>query len=332
MARPKDKAEHRLTSVGRDVLANVALLYYKEGLMQSEIATRIKVSRATVVNYLRMAREQRIVDIRINGEAFASSKLSRDLRETFGLEDVYVADVEDAGEHSKPRRDRTNRVVARVGAMALHDVVQPGDTLGVAWGETINLLAEELPHGEVPSVTVCQLVGSMKSPLVSASESCAIRIASRLGAECNTLHAPAILSTRALAEGLRAEPVIHAQLAQLKGLTKAIFSVGNCQKDTHIIRSGIVTETDVEWYKSKGAVGVLCARFINAEGEPIEGEPDERMIGIHLADLRDRERGILVAGGASKLHAIKAAIKGRYVSHLVIDRPTGLKLLADAPA
>ncbi len=53
------------------VLTNVALLYSGEGLTQSEIAKRMNVSRATVVNQLRESRELGIVDIRICGEALA---------------------------------------------------------------------------------------------------------------------------------------------------------------------------------------------------------------------------------------------------------------------
>ena len=40
------------------LLANVALLYYGEGLTQNEIATRMGVSRASVVNYLRERSEE----------------------------------------------------------------------------------------------------------------------------------------------------------------------------------------------------------------------------------------------------------------------------------
>ena len=65
-------------------LAHVAMLYYREGLTQGEIARRTGVSRATIVNWLRLAREQAIVDIRIRGESFAASPLARRLAQ--GLE------------------------------------------------------------------------------------------------------------------------------------------------------------------------------------------------------------------------------------------------------
>nr|WP_321457956.1 sigma factor-like helix-turn-helix DNA-binding protein [uncultured Cohaesibacter sp.] len=75
-------------------LANVPLLYYGEGLTQSDIARRMGVSRATVVNMLREAREQRIVDISVDGKYLAGSSLSQDLKAKFGLSDVYIPTTE----------------------------------------------------------------------------------------------------------------------------------------------------------------------------------------------------------------------------------------------
>jgi len=44
------------------VLADIAALYDKNGLTQSEIAGRIGVSRPAIVNYIKQAREQGIDD------------------------------------------------------------------------------------------------------------------------------------------------------------------------------------------------------------------------------------------------------------------------------
>lgn len=310
------------------VLANAAILYYKEGLTQNEIAKRMGVSRATVVNYLRLARENNIVDIRVNGASFSSSKLSKDLKEKFQLSDAYVADYtpEDA-DGAENRIANLDRHVARVGAAALYDILKPNDVMGVAWGETIHFLSEEISRGRIEGLTVCQMIGSMKTPLLSAAETCAIRIASRLGADCNTLHTPAVLSSAELASALRVEPIIKSQLEKFSEFTRTVFSVGNCDTNTHIVQSSITTEEEFAWYKSRGAVGVLCGRFIDKDGNHISGSMDERMIGISLDELRALNCGVLVAGGPEKLLAIKATLAGGYVSHLVVDDTTAHQLL-----
>ncbi len=311
------------------LLAHVAILYYKDGLTQSEIAKRLGVSRATVVNYLRSAREQNIVDIRISGSSFVGSRLSRDLKERFGLEDVYIAIVFPGTALSLAKQAaEIRRQVARVGAMALCDLVQAGNVLGVAWGETIRRLSEELPRSSVRNLTVCQLIGSMKSPLLSAAETCAIRIASNLGADCYTLHAPAVLTSAKLAEERKVEPIIQTQLQRLNTLTKTLFSVGNCETSTHIIQAGITTQKELDWYRSQGAVGVICGRFIDASGRHIEGKVDARMISITPAQMKKVKTGILVASGTEKIEVIKAALAGGYATHLIIVEPTGKQLLS----
>lgn len=325
-----DRPERTPTPKSDALLANVAILYYKDGLTQSEIAKRLGVSRATVVNYLRLAHEQNIVDIRINGASFSVSNLSRELRSAFGLEDAYVANVYPGEDRSQRRlAEDTRRQVARVGAMVVHDLMQPGDVLGVAWGLTIQWLSEEMPRGSVRNLTICQLVGSMRSPLMPAAETSAIRIAAALGAECWTLHAPAIVSTPELAAALRAEPVIHNQLRKLEEINRSLFSVGDVSETTTLVQTGVVTPSELRWYRDHGAVGVLCGRFIDAAGRHVVGETDDRMIGITPDRLRQIASGILIASGADRIQAIRAALTGGHARYLVIDETTARLLLAD---
>lgn len=325
-----DKIDHSHQTKNDALVANAAILYYKEGLTQNEIAIRMGVSRPTVINYLRLARQNNIVDIRISGRAFSHSSLSRELREKFGLTDAYVAEfTADTKDHSQLEAKALNHHIARVGAEALFDIVRPGDLIGVSWGETIHLLAGEMPHRNVDDLTVIQMIGSMKSPLISTAESCAIRIASRLGADCYTLHAPAVLSTPELAKALRAEPVIADQLNKFDDFDRTVFSVGSCDTNAMIIQSSITSEADFEWYRSQGAVGVLCGRFIDRDGIHISGAMDERIIGVTLEQVRKAKSGVLVAGGAAKFNAIMATLKGGFVSHLVVDEVTARNLLAD---
>ncbi len=326
MAAKVESQDPRLKAHQDSVLATAALLYYKEGLTQGEIATRLGVSRPTVISYLRSAREQNIVDIRINGAAFTASHLSKDLKEKFGLQDAYVASFSPDPKHSSYRID-VNRQVAQVGAMALHDILQPGEVVGAAWGETMQFLSEEVPYRIIKDLTICQLNGSMPSPLVSAAESVAIRISARLGAHCVTLHAPAVLSTPELAAALREEPAIKSQLEKLQTMDRAIFSVGNCDSDTPMVQMALTSKEEIDDYRARGAVGVLCGHFIDRDGQLVKGPSAARMIGVSLDQIKATKAGVLVAGGRSKLNAIRACLAGGYVAHLVTDELVARMLL-----
>ncbi|MFK7792470.1 MAG: sugar-binding transcriptional regulator [Devosiaceae bacterium] len=304
-------------------LAHVAMLYYREGLTQSEIAQRIGLSRATIVNYLRLARDLGIVDIRIRGESFTASPLSRKLTEQYGLTDCYIAhdDLEPQNEEAALER------VAQLAASAMRDLLEPRDKLGVAWGETVQHVARKFPNGPVPNLTVYQLIGSMDFNALFAPEACTIEIGRRTLAPCRTLHAPAVVSSDALASQLRKEPIIARQLEALSQLTKALFSVGSLSHPLTLVGSGMATQEELDAYVAMGAKGVFWGHFFDQDGKALDGPLTGRLIGASLDDLRAIDVRMLVACGQSKREAIQAAMRGGYATHLVTDEETASWLL-----
>ncbi|MEM6382658.1 MAG: sugar-binding transcriptional regulator [Pseudomonadota bacterium] len=304
-------------------LAHVAMLYYREGLTQSEIAQRIGLSRATIVNYLRLARELGIVDIRIRGESFAASPLARQLAEAFSLTDCYVAHHD-----LQPRSDDAvlDRV-AQLAASALRDLLEPGDRLGVAWGETVQRVARRFPNGPIADLSVYQMVGSMSFNPLYAAEACAIEIARRSLATCHTLHAPAVVSTAELASKLCDEPVIARQLQDLSTLSKAVFSVGSLSAPVTLMSSGMADDGELSIYLNKGAHGVFWGNFIDADGKEVTGPLSDRLIGVSLATLSAVKTRILVACGPDKREAVRSALRGGFATHLITDEDMATALL-----
>lgn len=328
MADRMADGRHRETGVDQATLAHAAMLYYREGLTQGEVARRMGVSRATIVNYLRLARDLGIVEIRIRGESFAASTLSRQLVDRFGLDDAYVVH-EDRVADDTPG-DPLDRVAA-LAAEAMRDLLQPGDRLGVDWGNTMQRVASAFPTAPVPGLTVYQVVGSMHTRQLIAAEACAIEIARRTGADCRTLHVPAVVSSAALARQLRAEPGIARQLGEFATLTKAIFSVGDTGPETTLVTAGIADADVVADHAARGAVGVFLCHFIDAAGQPVTGDLSQRMLGITPAELTAVPVRMLVSAGLRKRQATAALLAGGYASHLVIDEG-GARWLLDRPA
>lgn len=306
---------------GESIVIEAAWMYYNDGLNQNEIATRLQVSRATVVSYLQEARERGYIRISLAPEVFTSHQLAQELRERFNLQAAYVVPggVGD-DDHSLMR-------VARGAAEWLPTLLKPGDRLGVAWGQTVYAVAEAIAKTRIPDVTVSQLVGSMATPYGFTAEVCSARVAQNLGAKCINLHAPAVLSDPDLAARLREEPLIRAQLEGLNLCNKAIFAAGSCGADSHVVSSGVASKEDLDWYVGQGATAVLCGRFINAQGVPIPGALDERMIGAATNKLLGLEIGLLVSDGAEKVVPMLSAIAGGYVTHLVTSDASARKML-----
>lgn len=304
-------------------VAEAAWLYYIKGLNQAEIAKRMNLSRPTVITYLRLARERQIVGVKIAGAHFRVNALADALCETFGLQGAFVVPDE-------PGEAETLAQVCEAAAQFLPDFVAPGDSLGVSWGQTLSIVSERVPWWPVRDLVVRQLIGSQANPLLPTCESCTTEIARRLSAQCINLNAPAVCSDAALAELLRAEPIIAEQLGLLRTCNKAVYSLSPCTPDTHVVQFNLATESDISDYVARGAVGIIAGRFIDAGGAPVLGDLDRRMIGADQESLRAMT-GLLVVSGLEKLAAARAALRGGYVDHIVLGAALAEGLLAPGP-
>ena len=307
---------------GEDIVVEAAWLYYHDGLNQTEVAERLGVSRATVVNYLQEARERRFIRTTLSHEVFLSHRLAVDLQARFGLEAAYI--VPDGNGDASRSLER----VAAGAAGWLPSLLSPGDVIGVAWGQTVYAMADALEERRIDNTTVVQLVGSMATPYGVTAELCSALLARRLHANCINLHAPAILSDADLAARLRAEPIISAQLDALGRCNKVVFAAGSCREDSHIVSSGVASIGDIATYRDAGARGVLCGRFIDADGRPVHGRLDDRMIGIELERMRGYDMALLVSSGSDKIEPMLAALRGGYATHMVTDAATAAEILS----
>lgn len=318
----KDRDSLRLT--GRDLMIEIAWNYYHDGLNQNEIADRLGVSRSTVVNQLQEVRARDYVQISLTSSVFEHHELAETLCERFGLQSALVVPGGAVGEQDALLR------TARGAANWLPGLLQPGDRLGVSWGQTVFEVAEAIHQTLIEGLTVTQLVGSRSTPYGFEAETCSSNMARRLGAHCINLHAPLVLSDPNLTERLKAEPVIHDQLNAVNECNKTIFAAGSCRPDSHVVSSGVVNVDQLNWYIGRGAAGVICGRFIDGDGNPIEGELDRRLIGVDLANMRNKQLGLLVSSGRDRVVPILAALKGGYATHLVTCSETA-RLILDTP-
>lgn len=107
----------------------------------------------------------------------------------------------------------------------------------------------------------------------------------------------------------------------------ALFTVGTVRDEALLFRLGYFNEEEKALLKRLG-VGDICSRFFDANGDICSSAINDRTIGVQLADLRLKERSILVAGGNRKIAAIHGALTGKYANVLIIDQHTA-KALAD---
>ncbi|HEY0275589.1 MAG TPA: sugar-binding transcriptional regulator, partial [Paenirhodobacter sp.] len=80
------------------IIAEAAWLYYIRNLTQGEIAARLRLSRPTVISYLKQAKERQIVSVKLTGDHLRINELAEGLVERFGIEAAYVVPENDLTE------------------------------------------------------------------------------------------------------------------------------------------------------------------------------------------------------------------------------------------
>ena len=108
-------------------------------------------------------------------------------------------------------------------------------------------------------------------------------------------------------------------MKRLKNLNAIITSVGDLSDNNHILSSGIISENELEEIKDAGGAGFICSGFIREDGTMLSHQLQERMIAIQLEDILTTPKRILVASGLKKLSAVTAALKGKFVTHAILD-------------
>ena len=108
----------------------------------------------------------------------------------------------------------------------------------------------------------------------------------------------------------------------------AIFSVGTVRDTALFFRLGYADSQEKNYLKTH-AVGDICSRFFDKDGNISSQELNDRTVGIDLDDLRHKEYSILLSGGDGKIASIRAALKGGYANVLITDQFTAKKLLAE---
>lgn len=300
-----------------------AWLYYEDALNQRDIAALLGVSRSTVVNYLQEARERGMVEIRVRPELAGPTALSQGLRDRYRLDHCWVI-PDDGG------RDEPVRRIGNAGARLLAALLTDGDVLGVAWGRTVLALSQQLEMPPLTELTVVQIAGSMTATDHFSPELCTSNIASRCGARCVNLHAPALVSRPQIKKLLMQEPALQEQLALARGCGKIVFGVTHLTADSTVFGSGLCRPDDVAPYRRRGAVAVLAGRFLDRDGGAVRGPLDARMIGLTLAEIDAIPTRLCVAGGVEKTEALAAALAGGHVTALATDQATAEALLGNA--
>ncbi len=313
-------------SARRELLARVAWLYYEEELTQAEIGERLGLNRVTVNRLLKEARETGIVEIKIHGSLAQALPVVSELCSRYGLRNVYLSQPAGEGEELQ-------QALARAAAGVLEQNLAPGITVGVGIGRTVSYLPETLRPAQPVACRFISLTGGLSVGPAPSSHNFDVlnRLAAVCGGQSIYIPAPSFVSDVATRDALANEPAIRQSLEAARSCQVAIYSLGEADASGLLYQSGLLNAADLAALHASGAAGDALGHFFDCAGREMNLEMNRRSIGLTIAELKRIPTKILVAGGAKKRQALRAAVGHGLCDVLVTDIDSANWLINNAP-
>ncbi len=315
---PNDYSDDRLRLVAR--------LYYLDGLGQHEVAKFAKVSQAKVSRLLALAKERGIVRITVADYDPRRREIEDQLRARLGLAHAIVIKSSDGLEGTDLRS-----AVGHFGAAPVDELIAPRDIVALAGGRTIHELVNHLPATHAKALTVVQAMGSVDSNLsVFDAQEVGRVFAQRLGGNFLSLNTPAFIPEKRTRDALLALEQVRRVHEHLDRANVAVVGLGTLSNSVFVER-GTIDAGMIRELQRTGAVGEVCGRFIDADGDECATAWRDRVISVQIDQLRQIPQVIGVVSGSDRSQAILAAVAGGIIKSLVIDELGASALLAVAP-
>jgi DNA-binding transcriptional regulator LsrR (DeoR family) len=307
------------------LMTKVARLYYVDHLRQTEIAEQLDISQATTSRLLKRAQGEQIVRISLNAPVGIHSDLERQLESMYGLKEAIVVE-------SLPNDKQILRDLGSAAAYYLNTTLKQNEVIGVSsWSATLLATVDAmLPMARPTGAEVVQILGGVGAP---TAESNAVYIVSRLAALVQgrsiLLPVPAVVGGLDTRQLYLQDPFVCETLDRFDKVTLALVGIGSIEPSELLASSGnTFSAHELQMLRDLGAVGDVCLRFFDAQGEPVISPLNDRVVGMELEQLRNVKRSIGIAGGVRKHAAIRGAARGGYINVLITDLATAEALVS----
>ena len=304
-------------------LLEVARLYYHEDLDQASIADRMGYSRPTISRMLAEARRHGIVTVTISHPIERLVTLEKRLTRTFGLKEARVAEDRNDG------NPNPSTGVARLCGDLLLEHCGPRSVIAVSNGRTVGAVAHHLPKRVWPESTAVAMLGSVGESfhLEDGPDICR-NLALRLGGRHRSLSVPLVFDSPDNARMVRSEEQIVTTLELAARSDVALTGVGAVGETTSspLLRRWM-TPAVMRECRRKNIVAHVCGHHLDAKGNHVRTALCDRTLCLDPSRLSEIPLVIGVAAGRDKVDALRATLRGDYLSALVTDESTARSLL-----
>ncbi len=298
----------------KNLMTEIALLYYKKGLTQQEIAKTLQLTRQTVSKFLTIATEEKLVEIIIHNPDVERKELQLRLKELFGITAIVCG--------VSQKNDELRRLVSTETAVEyLSSVLQKKPLrIGLSWGRSVQSVVKNFPSAHLKEHTIFPLFGATEhEQTYFLPNELAREFASKLNAKVKYAWFPYKTENKQDYDLFRRTDYYKNMEKEWSNLDLAILGIGNNQ-GFRLLNSSLEENDSL-----KTVVGDVATHFFTIDGALIER--NEYSLRIAAEQLRNIKEKIAVAYGDDKIEAIIGAIKAQFVNTLITDEYTAKKLV-----
>ena len=306
-----------------ELLAKVASKYYVEEKTQNEIAQEMGLSRVKIYRLLKEAKNKNVVVININWPIKESQNLERQFEDIFKLKKAFI--IQSRQSIEMPVKTMMGRIVAKY----LETILVDGMTMAICMGSSTYEVIQAINPTFRVKVRVAQAVGSLPFKTTEKDSSELARVLSeKLGGEVIYLSSPMIANSPESAQILKNQVVIRNTLDAARNADVVLSGIGKLDAvNSTLVKNQILTVAEVEELIANDAVGDILGQIIKSNGEKMECEYNERVIGITHEEIKKIPISIALANGPEKAAAILGALRSGATNVLCTDEITAMAVL-----
>ena len=249
--------------------------------------------------------------------------LEERLTQTFGLKEARVAEDRADGANGPGAE------VAQVCGDLLLEHCGPRSVIAVSNGRAVGAVVHHLPERVWPESTAVAMLGSAGESfhLEDGPDICR-NLALRLGGHYRSLPVPLVFDSLKNARAVRSEERVATTLELAARSDVALTGVGAVEETTSspLLRRWM-TPAVMRECRRKNVIAHVCGHHLDAEGNHVRTALCDRTLCLDPSRLSEIPLVIGVAAGRDKVDALRATLRGSYLSALVTDESTARSLL-----
>lgn len=305
----------------RQLLIDVARMYYFENLSQQRIADILHMSRSNVSLLLKNCLENSIIEIKINDTVSRAHDLAALIKQKYCLKTVLIAKS-----FTDPKQCMES--VCRLAAHYLKTILANGMLFGYTNDVAAYHVADRLNFLDYVKINSIQMMGGISSQIKDTDgQVLAQSFAKKLNGKSYVLQAPLMVKSSAVKELLLAEPIIQSVFEMYSKIDVAIMQITKPNLLPNVQQTDeYCSKADLLQLSELGAVCHFCGRYLDRNGHSCNAGINERIMAIDLDTLKSIPIVTGVSANISNTQSVISCLKSGYINSLIIDEAMARKI------